>query len=108
MGRISGERWNKLVESIMERYETRVEYLAEALMEDGYPPFHEPLSEREQYEQLIAMRDSNDPEFWGNPEAVTELAKLSARFGHPPRRTVGPYGQESQHVSTEALRRQGY
>lgn len=102
-GRISGPRWNSIVDSIVESYEELVENLIEALTADGYPPFTEPLSEREQYHQLIAMRDSGDPKFWNDPSAIKALARFSRRYGNPPTPTVGAFGEQAPVTSPVSL-----
>ncbi|MFW6031377.1 MAG: hypothetical protein ACOC9T_02195 [Myxococcota bacterium] len=102
-GRLRAKRWNKLEDEIIERYFKKRQLLIDALMEDGYPPFTEPASEREQYQRLIAMRNTGDPAFWNNPQAIKDLERLSARYGDPAPHSTGPFGEESNIRSTQSL-----
>lgn len=101
---LGAKRWNEIDEAIAEWFDRTVDLIVDRIMADGYPPFTYPLSPYEQYQKLIAMRDSGDPAFWQNPEAAKDLERLSARFGYPPRRTVGVYGQQSDITNPYFLR----
>lgn len=90
-GRASGKRWNMIRDTIMERYERRVEFFMELLTEDGFPPFTEPLTERQQYDKLVAWYLAGDERFWKNPDAEAALQMFEARFG--PRPPLSPYSQ---------------
>lgn len=90
-GEISGARWNMLVDEIAGWFEEQVQFYVEMLTEDGYPPFTQPLGEREQYERLVAWYMSGDQRFWDNPGANDALTALEARFG--PRPPLSPYNQ---------------
>jgi hypothetical protein len=106
-GRISGKRWNSLVDAMVERYRDLVDVLVDALMADNYPPFSAPVPEREQYARLIAMRDSMHPDFWNNPQAFKDLARLSRRYGNPQAPVVNALGERSNVESPVSLL-QGY
>lgn len=80
-GRISGERFNRLQEEILKRYREMRDTFKDELMVSGYPPFHDPLSPREQYDKLSAMALAGDPRFLSDPEAQAALQKLEMRFG---------------------------
>ena len=90
--RLGGERWNRLLDEIVQRYGDQKKRLGEALMTDGYPPFTQPVSPREQYQKLLAMQASGDPAYWNDPAAQAALAKLAARYGPPSPLTQEPYG----------------
>ncbi len=85
--RLSGKRWNRIEDAIVERA-MRVYgpdgILEEKLLMDGFPPFHEPLSERDQYYNLLGLRSANSDLYWNDPKAVQTFARLAQRFGPPP------------------------
>lgn len=83
-GRLSGKRYNRIRDALVERYIHWRDFFVESLMEDGYPPFHDPISPREQYDKLVAWRAAGDPRFWHNPGAAEALSVLSLEFGPPP------------------------
>jgi len=89
-GRVSGKRYNRIVALAVERYGEWVEYFTSLMLEDGFPPFHVPLSPREQYERLVAWRAAGDPRFWTDAEAQAALGELSMQFGAPPPLTPTP------------------
>ena len=60
--------------------------LGNSLMQDGVPPMHQLMSERQQWEKLAGMRAMNDPRFWTDPRAMQDWEKLAQRFGNPPLR----------------------
>lgn len=91
-GRLSGERYNYIVAQILERYRARVELLTKEMMVSGYPPFAEPLTRRQQYDKLVAMKNAGDPRFANSPAAQEALAKLSMQFGAPVELGISPYG----------------
>lgn len=101
---LGSKRWNPLYEAIIKwRNETK-DAIVEQLTADGNPPLTYPLSLREQYQRLIALRDAGDPAFWQNPQAAKDLERLSAQFGYPPQQTVGVYGQQSDVTNPYHLR----
>lgn len=89
-GRASGERYNRIVDVMVDRYRYWVDYFVELMTEDGYPPFMEPAEPRQQYEKLIAWRAAGDPRYWQDAEAQAALAELSAQYGPPPPLTPFP------------------
>lgn len=91
-GRLSGERYNYIVAQILERYRHRVELLTKEMMASGYPPFSEPLTARQQYDKLVAMKNAGDPQFLNSPAAQQALEKLSMQFGAPIELGFSPYG----------------
>lgn len=92
-GRLSGPRWNMLVDKMVERFEERVSFFEQMFVEQGYPPFTEPLSPIQQYQTLVAWRQAGDPRFWESVEAQAALAELSQRYGAPP--PLSPYSQQA-------------
>lgn len=80
-GRLSGKRWNRLLDHGLRFREKAKKSLTDAMMADGYPPFTVPLSPAEQYMRLVAMKDAGHPGFWEDPEAQSTYARLSARYG---------------------------
>lgn len=88
-GPLSGPRWNMLRDEIVAWYRQMVDYYVERLIEDGYPPFTEPRSEREQYDTLVAWYMAGDPRFWDDPQANAALSQLEMRYG--PRPNLTPY-----------------
>ena len=100
--RLSGERWNRLRDRIIERYDELVEMLVERYMVDGFPPFTVPLTPVEQYQKLLAMRGANDPAYTENPQAQAALAKLELRFGQAPA-LGGPLGTQLPARSSQLL-----
>jgi len=88
-GRLSGRRWNALVQEMIRRYEERVEFYVDLFTEEGYPPFSEPLDPQRQYQRLVAWYLAGDDRFWKDPEATIALEELEQRFG--PRPPLTPY-----------------
>lgn len=84
IGRVSGERFNRIVEGIVKSFWEREQFFEKLLLEDGYPPFHEPMTELQQYEALLAWRAAGDPRYWHDAEAQAALAELEPRFGRSP------------------------
>ena len=82
-GRLSGKRFNRLVEMMIKRFDEKVEMLVEHELASGYPPFTVPLTPLEQYRKLVAMQQAGDPAYTEDPRAQAALAKLSVRFGQP-------------------------
>jgi len=103
-GELSGEFWNSVVKEMVDGYLAMKKQVKDALLISGYPPFTYPLSPREQYDKLLAMRDSGDPGYWNDPRAQAELLKLAARFGAPQLGAGGPYGTPSQAAPLATLR----
>lgn len=89
-GRASGARYNRIVDVVVARYGYWVDYFERLLIEDGYPPFREPVTPRKQYDKLVAWRTAGDPRFWKDPAAQEALAVLSREFGAPPPLTPYP------------------
>lgn len=83
-GKLSGERWNGIIDGIVERYIAMRDGYVDALMESGYPPGTQPLTPFEQYQKLLSMRAVDDPNYTDNPRAQAALARLALRFGEPP------------------------
>lgn len=82
-----GAFWNEVVDECIARYDAQVRFLVDNLMESGYPPFTEPMSDREQYDLLTAWRMAGDPRFANDPKAQAEWQRLGQRFATP-----SPYG----------------
>lgn len=91
-GRLAGERWNRLFKMSLVRLQETRDMLEGEVMVSGYPAFHRPRTPREEYDELVAMRQANDPAFFTDPQAQADLAKLSMRFGPPPPQIAEPYG----------------
>ena len=83
-GRLSGKRFNRLVETMVKRFDEKVAMLVEHELASGYPPFTVPLTPLEQYQKLVAMQQAGDPAYTEDPRAQAALAKLAVRFGPPP------------------------
>lgn len=83
-GKLSGRRFNRIRDAIVSNFNERVQFYVDAMLEDGYPPFHDPLSPREQYDRLVSWRQAGDPRFWRSQGAQAALAQLAAEFGPPP------------------------
>ncbi|MCR4341352.1 MAG: hypothetical protein NUW01_15850 [Gemmatimonadaceae bacterium] len=83
-GKLSGGRFNRIRDALVGRYYNRVDFFVDGLLEDGYPPFHDPLSPREQYDRLVSWRQAGDPRFWRSAAAQAALAQLAAEMGPPP------------------------
>ena len=92
-GRLSGERWNRIVQEIIRRYYRRRDLIIEELMAAEYPPFQTQLTGRDLYDKLVAMQAAGDPGYWNDKEAQAELVRLSQKYGNPPDLTVGPFGE---------------
>ena len=88
--RLSAERWNRLEANIARRVGEIRERVLDGLMADGHPPFTSPVTEREELDNLLALKQAGDPAFWFNPEAPARLEHLLRRLGPPP--TVGLAG----------------
>jgi hypothetical protein len=80
-GRLSGARWNRILDHARYFHDKYKPALVDALMADGFPPFSVPLSPAEQYMRLVAMRDAGDPRYWEDPDAIKTLARLEPRYG---------------------------
>ena len=97
-GRLSRTRTNRLVPQIVARFWKNVDMVASEMLIDGWAPFTEPVSTQslvERYYQLLALRDSGDPQFWANtPQAIAnkaQFSQLAQRFG-PPAPVQQPFG----------------
>lgn len=88
--RLGGERANRIVERIIDRYDAMVALLVDEYGANGFPPFTVPLTPYEQFQKLTAMRGAGDPQFWQNPAAQQALAKLEAQFA-PAAAVSAPY-----------------
>ena len=82
--RLSGDRWNNMLNNVLSRAYEIMDNLRDDFLADGHPPFTYPLSDRQVYDRLVAMRQIQDPAYWNNPEAQAELQRLSQQFGPPP------------------------
>lgn len=82
--RLSGARWNRILDHGLKWYAETVDNLTTALLADGFPPFTEPRPPSDQYATLLAWRTVGDPRFWQSPEAQMAFEKLAQRFGPPP------------------------
>lgn len=80
-GRLSGARFNRILEHGLRWYRDHVEALQDEIMNDGYPPFSVPLSEAEQFQRLLAWQMAGDPRYWQSPDAQRAFARLAVRFG---------------------------
>lgn len=83
-GRLSHKRFERLTKEIVQRYQDEREFLLSEMMRDGSPPFMVERSPRQVYEQLVAMKNAQDPRFWNDPMAQQELARLEGQFGPAP------------------------
>jgi len=91
-GRMSASVWNAREDRIVERALEIIEFLQEGMLADGYPPFHEPRSERDEYDELAALKAAGHPSFWQSPEAQARFLELMARYGPPPAPAPSPLG----------------
>lgn len=82
-GRLSGQRWNAIVDSIVANTMRNTQNVVRELMVDGYPPGTLPLSPFEEYLKLQSMAAVGDPNYMNNPKAQARLARLSMQFGAP-------------------------
>ena len=82
-GRLSGTRWNRILDHGLSWYKESVENLKDAIEADGFVPFSEPLSPVEQWQRLTAMKAAGDPRYWQDPEAQKAYARLGMRFASP-------------------------
>lgn len=80
-GALSGKFWNKVSDDIYEWYTELVDQLVDDFMADGFPPFSQPLGDRERLARLQALRLSQSAYYWQSPEAQRELARLEMRYG---------------------------
>lgn len=80
-GLLSGQFWNQVSDTIYERHQERVAQLVDMFLADGYPPFHQPLTPREEMQQLQMLRASDSGYYWDSDTAKTRLAQLEARYG---------------------------
>lgn len=78
--RISGKRFNRLYDELVAAGRARIAMVVKEYTADGYPPLHQPVSPREQYELLLSMRNAGDPRFFQNPAAMKALNDLAPRF----------------------------
>lgn len=83
-GRLSANVWNDITDEILKRYDDLVKMLVDEMLASGNPPFTQRITPRQQYDKLVAMRQSGDPDFWNDPSAQSALQKLSLQFGAPP------------------------
>ena len=88
---IGGKRFNALEDDIVRMVKDIEDQLVDDLMEDGYPFGTEPVPPRDEYETLSAMRSSNDPAYWNNPQAQARLQQLSLRYGPPSGPSQSPF-----------------
>lgn len=82
--KLGADRTVRLTKRIEERYSAMVELLVDEYEADGRPPFTEPLTPFQQYQQLLAARGAGSAQFFDDPEAQARLAELEARFGPAP------------------------
>lgn len=90
-GRLSNKRFARLTKEIVQSYQDRREFLLSEMMRDGSPPFMVERNPRQVYDQLVAMKNAQDPRFWGDPMAQQELARLEAQFGPAPNVIPEPF-----------------
>lgn len=82
-----GAFWNEVVDESVGEYGGLVDFLVGILMQSGFPPFTEPMSDREQFDLLNAWRMAGDPRFGNDPKAQADWQRLAQRFAAP-----SPYG----------------
>lgn len=82
-GRLSGQRWNGIVDTIVANTMRNVKNVVSELMVDGYPPGTLPLSPFEEYLKLQSMSQVGDPAYFNSPQAQARLARLALQFGPP-------------------------
>lgn len=102
-GELSGPRWNAIVDAIVRinpktgepegwLFE-QVEKLTTKLLEDGYPPFSEPVGDPYlEYLRLLVWRSMGDPRYTSDPNAQAALAELEQRYGAAPPMFLNPLG----------------
>lgn len=95
-GPVSGRRWNRITDSGVRYFQEAFASSYEALLADGFPPFHEPNSPLRQFQILSAARAAGDPLYWDDPQAQQTYARLAIRFADPgpalPTQSVYPGG----------------
>lgn len=74
------------IQQIIKLSEERVKFLIQA----GVGPA--PAGSSQEYQQILAWRDSGDPRFWNNPQVQARFSLLSQRFGAP-QPIAQPFGQ---------------
>lgn len=84
---ISASVYNEVVDEVTTWYAELVDFLTDNLLGDGYPPFTQPLGEREQFDLLNAWRMAGDPRYWNDQAAQQAFARLAVKFQPP-----SPYG----------------
>lgn len=87
--RLSGERWNNFTDAGIKRWFDRRDQLMDAIMADGYPPFSEPRTERDQFMTLLAWKQAGDMRFVGNPQAQAEFQRLAGKYQTGPGYPLG-------------------
>lgn len=89
---LGNERWNHIYERIVREAITIDQKVRDGLTADGPPPLHTYVdSDRQVYENLIALRQANSPLYWNDPTAVARLQQLTYRYGPPPAAGTGPF-----------------
>ena len=83
-GRLSGARHNNITDTSVANSLDRRKMLRKELLASGYPPGTIPASPQQEYDQLVAMRLSNDPAYWNSVNAQKRLAELALQFGPVP------------------------
>lgn len=84
MANLSGKVWNEAEDRAVARLKEMEDYLMAALTSDGPPYGAEKVEGRDLYDQLVWLRATGAPEYYGNPKAVAELMRLAAVYGQPP------------------------
>lgn len=81
---LSGKVWNEAEDRAVKRLNEMADYLLASLTADGPPYGAEELAGRDLYDQLVWLRATGAPEYYGNPKAVEALMRLAAVYGQPP------------------------
>lgn len=101
---LSGKYWNELLKEVSEWAEETLQEMLDAFNVGGYPPFHYPVTDRIEYNNLSALRAAGSELYWNDPTAVARLEVLARKYGPPVEAERPP--TPSLNMLLEDLRRQ--
>lgn len=89
---LGSNRWNQVYTRIIQAGIEVDHRVRDGLTADGAPPLHAPVdSDRQTYDNLVALRQANSPRYWDSQAAVKRLQDLTYRFGPPPAAGAGAF-----------------